>query len=302
MKHLILALLSVNLVFSEIIYEQGSLTEFIAGNSPETSYENWLSHVTEGVASPGFNDYGPEWLDIQTNGFGNHRVLTENSPTLHYWETIFNYFVAGDTTYVDSLLQDSIQSFFYELVIFQDTTYGRTFHLLREQLDSSYIDYNNPELESDDIIGGFQNGWGLYIISPDALREQILIQVPHPCDDFIAPYIAIDACIPAMMLFGYNFPHLARDVGRIRPINVKEMGEMEGEKCEREHIGAVAVQRALVRLYWPYGVVPKVCGHTRTDTWHPIRRKHHCAECVDVLHIFFPALHFGDIVVLFPRR
>ncbi|GIR29788.1 MAG: hypothetical protein CM15mP44_0710 [Candidatus Neomarinimicrobiota bacterium] len=38
MKHLILALLSVNLVFSEIIYEQGSLTEFIAGNSPETSY------------------------------------------------------------------------------------------------------------------------------------------------------------------------------------------------------------------------------------------------------------------------
>ena len=113
MKHLIFALLSVNLVFSEIIYEQGSLTEFIAGNSPETSYENWLSHVTEGVASPGFNDYGPEWLDIQTNGFGNHRVLTENSPTLHYWETIFNYFVAGDTTYVDSLLQDSIQSFFY---------------------------------------------------------------------------------------------------------------------------------------------------------------------------------------------
>ena len=93
---------------------------------------------------------------------------------------------------MDSLLQDSIQSFFYELVIFQDTTYGRTFHLLREQLDSSYIDYNNPELESDDIIGGFQNGWGLYIISPDALREQILIQVPHPCDDFIAPYIALD--------------------------------------------------------------------------------------------------------------
>ena len=192
MKHIILALLSVNLIFSEIIYEQGSLTEFIAGNSPETSYENWLSHVTEGIASPGFNDYGPEWLDIQTNGFGNHRVLTENSPTLHYWETIFNYFVAGDTTYVDSLLQDSIQSFFYELVIFQDTTYGRTFHLLREQLDSSYVDYNNPELESDDVIGGFQNGWGLYIISPDGLREQILIQVPHPCDDFIAPYIALD--------------------------------------------------------------------------------------------------------------
>ena len=113
MKHTLLALLSIALGFSEIIHEQGSLTEFIVGNSSETSYENWLSHVTEGISSPGFNDYGPEWLDIQTNGFGNHRVLSENSQTLDYWETIFTYFVIGDTTLVDSLLQDSIQSFFY---------------------------------------------------------------------------------------------------------------------------------------------------------------------------------------------
>ena len=211
MKHTLLALLSIALGFSEIIHEQGSLTEFIVGNSSETSYENWLSHVTEGISSPGFNDYGPEWLDIQTNGFGNHRVLSENSQTLDYWETIFTYFVIGDTTLVDSLLQDSIQSFFYELVVFQDTTYGRTFHLLREQLDSSYIDYNNPEIDDDDVIGGFRNGWGLYIISPDAFREQILIQVPHPCDDFIAPYVALDIFLKTDS-FGFMIAGAGREV------------------------------------------------------------------------------------------
>ena len=90
MKHTILALIVIHPIFSEIIYEQGSLLEFIAGNSPTTSYDNWLSHVSEGIVSPGFNDYGPEWLDIQTNGFGDHTILSENSPTLSYWETIFN--------------------------------------------------------------------------------------------------------------------------------------------------------------------------------------------------------------------
>ena len=109
MKHTILALIVIHPIFSEIIYEQGSLLEFIAGNSPTTSYDNWLSHVSEGIVSPGFNDYGPEWLDIQTNGFGDHTILNENSPTLSYWETIFNNFLNGDTSFVDSLLQDSIQ-------------------------------------------------------------------------------------------------------------------------------------------------------------------------------------------------
>ena len=211
MKHIILALIIINQIFSEIIYEQGSLLEFVAGNSPSTSYDNWLSHVSEGIVSPGFNDYGPDWLDVQTNGFGDHTILNENSSTLSYWETIFNSFVNGDTSFVDSLLQDSIQSFFYELVVFDDTTFNRTYHLLREQLDTNYIDYNIPEIASDDVIGGFRNGWGLYIINLDAQREQILIQVPHPCDDFIAPYIALDLFFETDA-FGFMIAGAGREV------------------------------------------------------------------------------------------
>ena len=82
-----------------------------------------------------------------------------------YWETIFTQFIAGDTTTVDSLLQDSIESFFYELVIFEDTTVNKTFHILREQLDTSFVDLNQPDNEADDVIGSFRNSWGLYILS-----------------------------------------------------------------------------------------------------------------------------------------
>ena len=79
-----------------------------------------------------------------------------------------------------------MQSFFYELVIFQDTVYNRTFQIIREQLDTSYVDINDPENTEDDVVGAFRNGWGMFIINPNAEREQVIIQVPHPCDDFIA--------------------------------------------------------------------------------------------------------------------
>ena len=67
--------------YSEIKYESGDLTEFIGGNAPLSSYDNWLSHVAEGIAPPGFNDYGPEFIDVQSNGFGKHKILNENSLT-----------------------------------------------------------------------------------------------------------------------------------------------------------------------------------------------------------------------------
>jgi len=51
--------------------------DFIGGQSPSTAYDNWISHVTEGIADSGYNDYGPDWLDVQSNGFGNY------TPILH---------------------------------------------------------------------------------------------------------------------------------------------------------------------------------------------------------------------------
>ena len=172
---------------ADIIHESGDLREFLGGNAPGSTYENWVSHVTEGIASDGYNDYAPNWIDIQTNGFGNYTLLPEGSPTLDYWKLIFYQFINGDTTLVDSLLEDSLESFHYELVIFQDTTLNRSYHVLREQLDSSFVDLNQLTIAEDDVMGSFRNGWGLYIIQPDANREQVLIQVPHPCDDFTAP-------------------------------------------------------------------------------------------------------------------
>ena len=82
MKRLFYSLCSMALLYSDVTYESGVLSGFVGGQSPGTSYENWVSHVTEGIASEGFNDYGPDWLDIQTNGFGSYRKLEEGSPTL----------------------------------------------------------------------------------------------------------------------------------------------------------------------------------------------------------------------------
>ena len=212
-----LSLYIPSLLQASIVYESGSLSGFILGSSPGSSYDNWISHVTEGIASEDYNDYGPEWLDVQTNGFGNYTHLSEGSPTIDYWENIFSEFITSNTEFLDSLLQDSISSFFYELVIFQDTIENRTFHILREQIDTNFVDINLPDSDLDDIIGGFRNSWGIYIINPYAEREQVVIQVPHPCDDFIAPYIALDIFLKtnayALMINGAGREVLWTEVG-----------------------------------------------------------------------------------------
>ena len=192
MKWVFISAISINISLANIIHETGELSEFLGGNSPGSAYDNWVSHVTEGIASEGFNDYGPDWLDVQTTGFGNYNKLESGDPILSYWEDIFSGFILGDTTLVDSLLQDSVESFYYELVIFEDTVYNQVFHIIREQLDTSFIDINQSDNDLDDVVGSFRNGWGMYIINPQATREQVIVQVPHPCDDFIAPYIAMD--------------------------------------------------------------------------------------------------------------
>ena len=211
MKYLLYFLFIFNLTLSEIRYESGSLSSFFSSESPNSSYDNWLSHVTEGVAIEGYNDYGPDWLDIQSNGFGSYRRLNENSGTLVYWGLIFQHFINHDTTIVDNLLSDSLDSFFYEIVIFEDTLLNKVFHMLREQLDTSFVDVNQIENQQDDVIGSFRNSWGLYIIDPNANYEQVLIQVPHPCDDFIAPYVAMDLFLE-IEAFGFMIHGAGREV------------------------------------------------------------------------------------------
>ena len=85
MKRSLITILSLFSLRADIVYESGDLIEFFGGTAPESAYNNWVSHVTEGIASDGYNDYGPEWLDVQTNGFGHHKKLSEFSQTLVYW-------------------------------------------------------------------------------------------------------------------------------------------------------------------------------------------------------------------------
>ncbi|MFQ6609749.1 MAG: CapA family protein, partial [Fidelibacterota bacterium] len=174
----------------EILYELGSLKEFIGGISPGTQYENYISHISEGIASEGYNDYGPSWLDVQTNGFGNYREIEDDSETLSYWEEILTELNRGNIETTDQLLSDSLSTFYYDLVQFEDTEYNRSLYIVREQLDSSYVDLNLPMTPEDDVVGSFRNGWGIFIINPSAQRQNVVIEVPHPCDDFIAPYFA----------------------------------------------------------------------------------------------------------------
>jgi hypothetical protein len=59
-------------------------------------------------------------------------------------------------------------------------------------LDYSFVDSNDVENMDDDEIGSFVFGWGLYIYRLTADYPQAVVQVVHPNDDYIAPYMAID--------------------------------------------------------------------------------------------------------------
>mgnify|MGYP002725467197 CR=1 FL=1 len=177
---------------AEIVYESGDLLNFIGGESPGTAYDNYVSHISEGIVSPGYNDYGPDWLDVQTNGFGNYRIINDADFTLQHWRNIFQALLEGDLIAADQMLVDSVGTFRYQLVEFQDIIYDRTYYMIREFLDMSYVDPNQPEVIGDEVIGSFANGWGLFILNPGANRKHVVVEVPHPCDDFIAPYVSTE--------------------------------------------------------------------------------------------------------------
>lgn len=190
----LIALLLPMATDAEVIHESGSLRGFMAGDEPAAEYDNWLSHVSEGIDNPGYNDYGPEWLDPQHNGFGAYRVVPNSQVgdrLLQHWRRIFDSFLLGHEVNVDALLQDSSETFHYDLVRFTDTDRNRDVFILREQLDSTFVD-ENQDGAADDVIGSFRNGWGLYIVDPDAPRPWLMIQMTHPCDDYIGVQAAID--------------------------------------------------------------------------------------------------------------
>ncbi|MCF7858898.1 MAG: T9SS type A sorting domain-containing protein [Candidatus Cloacimonetes bacterium] len=181
---LIMLLLFSEIAFS-IVVETASFTEFLYGNTNDCEYDNWISHVTEGIAEEDYNLYSP-W-DVQTNGFGN--FVLPNVATLSQWQNVITAFLSENFFAVQSMLD--FYGFPYQVVEFHDTVTGNIYYMLRENLNMAYYDTNDTFGTHDDEIGAFEYGWGLFIYNPQA-NKPVIITVPHPNDDFITPVIGYD--------------------------------------------------------------------------------------------------------------
>ena len=160
------------------ITETGTLEEFIYGENDSLAYDNWLSHIVEGIADEDYNIYAP--YDRQTNGFGSYTIPNTNQ--LEEWRVIATAITAWDYEMADNLLAETGLPF--ELVEFNDTVSGNNYWIIREQLNMNYVDDNGtPDWQDDDELGSFDYGWGVFIFDPLALYP-VIITTPHIADDF----------------------------------------------------------------------------------------------------------------------
>ncbi|HQF67946.1 MAG TPA: hypothetical protein PLC91_03280, partial [Candidatus Cloacimonadota bacterium] len=140
-----------------LIVETGSLRNFLYGTEPNAQYDNWISHLAEGIVTPNYNTYAP--YDVQTNGFGDYR--TPSATDIIYWGNMLDLFVAGDYNGAQGVLDANTSP--YQVVQFNDTDTGRTYYMIREIPNMSYYDDNGTQDENDDEYGAFTYGWGLFI-------------------------------------------------------------------------------------------------------------------------------------------
>lgn len=173
--------------------ESGSFRNFMGAAEPACAYDNWISHISEGIARPGYNIYAPSGLDPQTTGFGDFEVLEDDA----HGNAVLQLFA----DLADSLLRDrgdgallrleEEPSVDYELLRFLDADSGQAYYVLRELLDPAFNDANNDG-PADDVQGGFHHGWGIFVFDPAAARPRWVVEAPHPNDDFPSPYLAVD--------------------------------------------------------------------------------------------------------------
>lgn len=167
-----------------VVTEVGSFRGFLYGSEPACEYDNWISHISEGRLSSA-NVYAP-W-ETQNNNFGDY--LQPTGTMLNQWEEVVVDFLNLNLASAQAKIEQ--YGFPYQVVQFQDLDTGRNLFFLRETLNDD-LDTNNTSDTSDDEIGSFDYGWGLYIFNPYASRS-IVITVPHPGDDYPAPIFALEA-------------------------------------------------------------------------------------------------------------
>ena len=213
MKRFLLIMLSFSLFLglNAIVTEVGSFRGFFYGSEPACEYDNWTSHIAEGILTY-TNVYAP-W-EVQNNNFGNYIQPTDTM--LNQWEEVVVDFL--------NLNLDSAQAkinqygFPYEIVQFQDLDSGRNLFFLRETLNNIYYDSNQTLSTEDDEIGSFDYGWGLFVYDPYASRS-VIITVPHPCDDYPAPVFGLEAFYQLDARF-FLISGAGREVLMVNPNNV----------------------------------------------------------------------------------
>ncbi len=180
---IILALFCGQLL-SQLI-ETASLKNFLFWEEPNSTYDRWISHVSEGIASANYNLYAP--YDRQTNGFGDFRIPT--ALDMQNWGYITEAFLMQDMALTQDLID--MYQYPYQALQFNDTDTGRTLFMLRELPNMEYYDDNGTPETYDDEHGAFDFGWGLFIYNPSGNRP-IIITVPHPNDDYPSPAIGYE--------------------------------------------------------------------------------------------------------------
>ncbi|MDZ4121798.1 MAG: hypothetical protein U1C33_05220, partial [Candidatus Cloacimonadaceae bacterium] len=170
---------------SHALVETASLKNFLMWQEPNSTYDNWISHIAEGIATQNYNLYAP--YDRQTNGFGDFRV--PNATDMTNWGYITEALLIPDVVLAQSLIDQ--YGYPYQAVQFNDTDSGRTYYMLRELPNYQYYDDNGTIDPYDDEIGAFEYGWGLFIYNPASTRP-IIITVPHPCDDYPTPAVGYE--------------------------------------------------------------------------------------------------------------
>ncbi|HNQ44067.1 MAG TPA: hypothetical protein PKI59_06535, partial [Candidatus Cloacimonadota bacterium] len=124
-----------------VITETASLENFLIRSEPNCAYDNWISHIAEGIAYQNYNIYAP--YDRQTNGFGDFRIPSTNE--LNSWGSIVDLFLTGQLDAAQTAVDNA--GFPYQVVVFNDTDSGRTYHMLREIPSPAHYDDNGtPDL------------------------------------------------------------------------------------------------------------------------------------------------------------
>ncbi len=169
---------------NSIVEESANLQNFFFSAEPNCAYSKWESHIVEGIASEGYNMYAP--YDRQTDGFGQFTLPSDEQTEA--WEEAVDYFFAGQYNLAHNVfVQNNLP---YSVVKFTDET--NIYYMLRENLNTTYIDNNGTVPSYDDEIGSFDLGWGIFIYR-STNPEPLLVSAPHPNDDFLTPYFAVNS-------------------------------------------------------------------------------------------------------------